>query len=424
MKCEKCGKVNSKNKKFCVECGTKLEEKLNKSKKEIKKIDIKEILKDKKKLSVLIGIFIALILIIYFALFHRKSYTIDEVCNINVEGYNGYATLTISLKDEYKETPVQKLYDLVDWEISKEENLKNGDIVKIRFIYDEEKSKNTGVKIKRVYEFKVSGLEDGKVLDLFKDLEISYSSKSPYLKLTVTNNSIDTRKYVVRYSIESLDTTKSNYYIKGGYYKNDEPIKITATYDEEKVGEDGYIVTNTSKEYNIGTQDTYFTERSQFTEEMEKEINKLMIEEVKKHATPSLMKSVYCRYYYCSSYVGSSNRVEDYKLSKDPEPFFMYLGYKESVQSGSIYDSAHTAIIGSYKLSFVGDDSNKTNGGKGHVYCTVHFDNIYLTKEGKLSDYDKDEYYISCSSWKPDEGDLKNSHVSGRYQYSDLIKIN
>lgn len=397
-----------------------------------KKINLNEIknkitsinFKDKRTIGIIIASLIFVIILIYFLCFNYKKYKIEDVFEFNIEGFSGYASITYNIKEEYVGEDIETLINNSEIYVSNEENIKNGDVITFSIRMNESVSKNLKVKIDDVYEITVSGLEEPKVLDLFKDLNIGYTDKSPYLKLSFRNDDLDTKKYNINYTVESLDNDKEKYYIKKGWFYNGEKIKVKATYDKELLAQDGYVVVEDFIKTEVSKQDEYFTSKEQITTEMKDTIAKKMLEDVKAYAKPETMKRIYCNNFYCSATAGGSNRVEDYNLESDPKLLNMYLGIKENVQQSLTYeDFTHTAIIGSFRLSFVGDDNNRVSGGKHYMYCNVHYDNIYLTHDGKMSDYTTEENFVRCSTSASDESDIKNRDVTGKYQYSEVIKL-
>lgn len=414
--CKKCHTKNDSNSAFCIKCGEKLgnSEVNSKNSHESKKVFL--------IIGIITAILLVLFIVLYFAVFYRKTYNLEDVIDINVVGYDGYAKITVEPKTS---TKVEDILNDAYFDISKTENIKNGDIITITIRYNEEKAKKEKVIITESYQYVVDGLEKGNVLDLFKDAKIDYSNKSPYLKINITNETIDLNKYRISYKVESLDKDKSNYEIKNGFFKNGEKIKIVATYDEQLLGNDGFIIQDNFKELEIPQQDSFIRNKDQLNSEMIKKINEEMIKDIKEYATPSVMKRIYCNHYYCSDYSGASIRESDYALAKDPEKNNIYIGYKDSVQSGSIYDSAHTSIVGTYTLTF--DDKNpnkiKPKDGTAHVYCVVHYDNLYIKSDGTISEYEKNDNYVSCTTFTITESHIKTQYITGRYQYSELITI-
>lgn len=369
MKCEKCGTINKKNQKFCKNCGVELNRK-NEEKKSISITELKKYWENKiVKYSLLIGL-VLLSMIIYFACFRFKNYSVQELYDIKVEGVDGYGTLKITEKENLPSAALEKLVGTATISATKNSGLKNGDVITITIQYNEMVSKKEKIKIKKQYQYKVNQLKTGEVLDLFKDLELTYSNKSPYLKIQLLNKNTELEKYNIHYQITSLEKNKSNYRVKKGFYQNGEKIKIEVTYEKEKVNKDGYIVPKDYQELEIPIQDTYISDTKELTEERIAPMIQKMSERISEYATAENIERQACYgLLWCLD--------TSYERIKEPELLNLYFGYKVDVQSGVYYDSSHTTLLGTYKITY----------GRGEIYCNVHENDFYLTKEGAFSDF-------------------------------------
>lgn len=395
MKCVKCGEMNKEKDKFCANCGAKLE----KEKQFEFMSKLKEYWQNKTLKFSLIIVLLLLSVIIYFACFHYKSYEFQELYDIKVEGVNGYGTLKITKKENLPSAALEKLVESVSISTTKDSELKNGDIITITIGYSESISKNEKVKINKKYQYKVKGLEAGQVLDLFENLEITYSSKSPYLKIELKNEKIDSEKYNIHYQVTSLEQNKSDYRIKKGFYQNGEKIKVKVTYDKEMISKDGYIVPTIEKELEIPKEDTYISDTKELTKEKIASMVQRMSERMSEYATAENIKRQKCSgLFWC--YDTSYERI------KDPELVSLHFGYKEDVQSGIYFDSSHTTLIGTYKITY----------GSGEIYCNVSENNFYLTKEGTFSEF-VDGDRILCSHTLQSAKTSLNQNYRDNYRY-------
>lgn len=387
------------------------EEEKNKSaikEEKVKKVPNKEKRKKIMVWSIVSACILALALTLYFVVYFQRPYSLKSLINVSVEGYNGYASLNVSGKEVSKD--VQRVLNTARVKYSKTENISNGDEIVIEIEYDEKTAKYYRVKIGKKYKFKVTGLPEGETLDVFKDLKFEYENKSPYLKVSVSNDKIDTRKYRINYVIESLDKDKTD----KNYFKNGEKIKVKVTYNEDDLHQDGFIISEEEKEYVIPNNDSYIRDEKDLTDEMKKQIKDEMIKDIKTYATSSKVKEVYCSKYTCDS----NNSDDYYKLNENFESYFMYIRYKDNVQKGTSYgDSYHTDVVGSFKVRL---NSNTNNDEV--LYCTVHYDNIYITKDGKLSDLTKNNNYVTCGT-KDSKNNLKSDYKTGSYSYTTLVEI-
>ncbi len=373
MKCPKCGTVCKKKDKFCESCGNELNKKTVQERTSTPKS--KKFLSRKNIICFAsIGLIICSI-IVYFVCFSYKTYKFEELYDIKVEGVNGYGTLVVEKKKDLPSTSIDKLVETVVISPTKDSNLKNGDMVTITLSYDEATSKKEKIKITKQYKHEVKDLEEGKVLDLFKDLELTFSNKSPFLKVTVANKNIDIEKYNINYNVSSLDTNKSSE--SKDFYTNGEKISITATYDKEKLNKDGYIVQTENKEFEVPNHDMYFTNSKELTKEMLDPLLKKMSEKINEYETPG------AGYKNCANYKNCKSEKK-MVVSKKAKLENLYFGYKENTQSGEKFDSINTTLIGVYKVFYKYKDGTSEFSN----YFYVHVDNFYLTKDGTLSDFE------------------------------------
>ena len=383
------------------------EEPKKEEKKEIKKEEKTEKVKmnPKKKKNILIwsivgACVLGLAITLYFLVYYQKPYSLKSVIEIELDGYNGYGTVKVTAKKSSKE--VERVLSTAHFSISKKEEISNGDEIIIKIDYNKETAKDNRVKIGSQYKFKVEGLPDGEETDLFKGVEFKYENKSPYLNVTINNEKLDTYKYNISYKIEG-DTD---------FYKIGDKIKVKVTYNEDKLHKDGMIAQSDVKEYTIPDTESYIREASDLTDDMKKQIKDDMTKDIKEYINESKVKAIYCDTYDCS-------KIEDDKfftLNDTYEPYFMYIRYKDSAQKAESYDRYHTDIVGSFKLSLK-DNTNKNEV----IYCTVHYDNIYLTEDKTLSKYEKNNSVV-CSTDDSNK-DLKKNFKSGYNDYTSLVEV-
>lgn len=70
--------------------------------------------------------------------------------------------------------------------LSKTQSISNGDTIELTFTYNKDLAKRLKFKVKNTtIKLKVSGLEDGKKIDPFADLELTFTGISPNGKVTV-----------------------------------------------------------------------------------------------------------------------------------------------------------------------------------------------------------------------------------------------
>lgn len=119
--------------------------------------------------------------------------------------------------------------------IDQEENLKNGDKVKVSLDYDQEDLNKKGIIISQTEkEYLVVGLKEKKILkteDLFKNMAMEFEGKSPDIELNLKNKLPKELKEVFSFEISKGKKDK---------YKVGDKIGIKLVYDPEKLEELNY----------------------------------------------------------------------------------------------------------------------------------------------------------------------------------------
>lgn len=230
-KCKFCGAEIKEGMKFCFKCGKAVDESPA-SNNENPKADAntgdksepiknaEKIWNSKKINPKIIGAAAAGVLLIgggiYFANHRYTTFDLQDYLEVTTTGYNKVGTVKAYVDDEklfddiyrvaakksnmsfYGEAQLYELAD-VDVELSKSENLSNGDEVTISFANINEKAlKDYKIKYKTTpKKVKVEGLEDIDMVDVFKDLEIPFEGAAPELSVTPGGftRTIDGREY-------------------------------------------------------------------------------------------------------------------------------------------------------------------------------------------------------------------------------------
>ena len=228
-------------------------------------------MKKKVKLSLILKLVIPLmvlvvLLVLKFTVFSPKEFSLARYTIVGVEGFNtsAYATVTVDEMGLYKALAGKdstedewKLYEdfvnSVTCSLDKNDNLSNGDVLKITVDYDESIAKSLGIDVEVTErEYKVSGLRTGKELDLFADVKIITGGISPFIYVTCLNESEDEYLSTLEYSIDKTY----------GLAIGDE-ITITCKIDEEHADSLGYFYKEIEKKYVISTADKYIDDPSE-----------------------------------------------------------------------------------------------------------------------------------------------------------------
>lgn len=381
----------------------------------------------KKYLPVIIGAaaaaFIAFICIIVFAITSLGKTTVDmsKYYEISIKGFNGYAKASISetidpytaLKAEGKIKSENSLdsalsstlnayafFADIDGKLSKTQNISNGDTIKLTFTYNKELAKKLKFKVKNTtIKLKVSGLEEGKKIDPFADLELTFTGVSPNGKVTVNNNNGDDFIRRINYSVD-----------KKSKLKNGDTIVVTASYNEDYAIENGYIVTATTKEYQVSGLPYYLDDKATISAE-----NKTAFEKEFKDRIDAILasraESIYNEF-GDSVYGGETPTVGTPQLVK---------GYLLSMKNTDNYYSTYNKLVIVYKVDITEQPGkysyNLEKFGKRTGYVAVEFTNAGISSEGILLNSSTSVYsgYKASDSMDELENDLvtvnKSSYI-------------
>ena len=154
---------------------------------------------------------------------------------ITYEGYapNAYVRVESTSDNEF-------IKNYVDYSVSDGYNLENGDTFSVEAYYSESEAINQGYLIKESSKtYTASGVPVPVELDLFADLEITYTGCEPYAKVTVTSKS--TNEFI---------RDHVNYYVTNGKNLSEGSVfTVTASYSSYTAEQNGYIINADSKEY-------------------------------------------------------------------------------------------------------------------------------------------------------------------------------
>lgn len=150
----------------------------------------------------------------------------------------------------------QKLIDSIELELEKNSSkLSNGDKVKVGIEWSERKAEKYDIVFTGdEKEVKVSGLKELEEIDAFKDIEIKYSGVSPFVQVSVKNNS---KNEFLKECYYSVEYESDEYYTGVG-----KEFEITVSYSESDAEELGYKVKEDNKTIKLkeGDVDAYVTD--------------------------------------------------------------------------------------------------------------------------------------------------------------------
>ncbi len=251
--------------------------------------------------------------------------------------------------DFYDEERLDMVYDDIDelfeYSVDKEESLCNGDKVTISFSYDEIIAEKLGFNIvddEKV--FVVENLPDAVEIDVFENIEVTFSGTSPYVEATITEHNEDLSSYV------EFELSKEENIRKG------ETIILTAEVEDQNLMEDkGYHVSNKIMEYTCDEVDAYASKLEEIPQDM--------VDKMKQQAEDAF-----------NAYV-AREWVEDAKVKK-----FECIGNYMLVPKEGVTDVDANRIYLVHKVKV----NNPEAGDFTYYYYTCFYNGIVL-KDGTFS---------------------------------------
>ena len=265
MICPNCKENMPDGSKFCANCGTKLTDtdaaftipQPQNPLMQKKTIDTRVIFVGIAAIAV---IFMAIILVVT----HKKKINLNDYVTVVFEGYDSFGTASVDfdydkLYKTLKDADSKAVCNDLSWELDKDSELSNGDTVTLSFSFDNDTAKKYGIKfVGKDKEFTVADLEKVKVIDPFKDIEVTFSGTAPNANAYVTNNSTEDVVQNLYFDIEP------NYNLSKG-----DKVTVSVNADEEHIlSEYGCKLSSTSKEYTCDNVDFYLTDGEELTEEL------------------------------------------------------------------------------------------------------------------------------------------------------------
>ena len=257
MFCEKCGAQMENDSRFCLNCGAPVAAAPAAAPVAAPPAPGKSGFFANKNNVIILSVaaaVVAVIVVVCILLGLPKTIYMDDYITIRYDGLSTQGTarlvldgeaLEAALMEEMSATEMQMLeaklfkseYVL---ELSKTENLSNGDEISIILIIDNEVAKDYNVQFKlRNETVTVEGLKEPVFLDPFQDLEITYSGFAPNAQVQLQNNATN----------ECLQNNVY-YYIDNGYnLEEGETFTVEASFSEYDANQAGYIILHKSKEY-------------------------------------------------------------------------------------------------------------------------------------------------------------------------------
>ena len=267
---------------FCKHCGEKIEEgaiNCTKCGKPTKKIDINkfnkilDFVKSKKIPLACVGIILIIGIIIVSATTKYTTIDMKDLYTIQFTGLNENGKATVIFNDSALYEPTQKLFEKGDYlgqsaltelskleyTISPNENLSNGNEITFKVYFPEEYYKNYNIKAKNTEQkIKVADLIIPEEIDVFEGLKIEFSGRSPYLTCNfVTGDCHKFTKDYVRFE------TDNEYYAIG------EKVNVTARFSTEDLEKAKVKVINDKATFDVQAKEYYIDSLDEIEEDAE-----------------------------------------------------------------------------------------------------------------------------------------------------------
>lgn len=204
--------------------------------------------------------------------------------SVEFSGADGYGTATIDESydwmeelglDEDKTEDLAKtmvMEEAIDYEVSPETDLSNGDEVTLTVRVDEDRLKKMGYRAKSSSKkIKVSGLPEVQELKLEDYITVNYDGASPYADAKISVK-LPVQGMMIRYDYGDHDEVA-----------NGDTLTVTAEYDKEEMAKLGYKLKSDTAKIKVSGLPTYMDSIDQMTEENLQAMEKDVQEDIADH---------------------------------------------------------------------------------------------------------------------------------------------
>ena len=308
-----------------------------------------------------------------------KVYYSVEFSNLNGEGVatgfwkDGYYT-AFAGKDKKPDYDLERqrgiLASSINVQIEPNVRLKNGDVVKVTMLYDEEQAKESKVKLKNnQFEVTVNGLKDAQVLDVFEGLKVNFSGISPFIEVTLDAT-----------GCSSFVQSNVEFELPNNYLKNGDSFTVTAKYDPSIMEENLYKVNTNQKNFTVENCGEYLTSLEG------KDLGAINQELLDKRDSVDAKETDTESNWYqevLDIYVSSIVDINHTRVTNKSQPVltkqFLLTRKQNKIEEGRTMN--RYCQIFEYTVTATDYDNETTNQGK--VYLAVWADNLY-SEDGKM----------------------------------------
>ena len=358
-----------------------------------------------------------------------KSYSAEEFFIPAVSGFNGSGKFSMSMNDDLYDRIIEEcmpkdatdmeelqyeviLYD-VSYDAEPKDNLSNGDKVNIKVKCDEKALESLNIRFTDTeFTYTVSGLEDAVLLDLTKDISVTFEGMSP--DGTAVIEYVGGNEFVKNHVSYSSD----------GQVRNGGTITVSASYPAYAVENQGFIIdeNTVSKEFTVSGLDEYLAGEADLSEigsYMDSYINEKIENSGKYKSGAKISKSDFLKGYGNLTVDYKNYSINKYSITPVAEVFL----YSEDggIYSEGLFSSikSHNKYIRFYKVNVEAEKKTDYGDDDGHqigdvvsgddIYYAVYLNDIVMTGNGELSYNTEDIVYT----------DLKRTLIGA--QFADVF---
>ena len=276
MTCKRCGNVIAGNEQFCTKCGLPV---TAQPKSSGKKANVKLIA------GISSGVAVLLIVLIVIIVMHGRV-SVDKYINdsLSVSGYSGYAKATASsvLDIEGLEAALgasrryyytdYSLSDCISYNLSKYENISNGEVIVASITIDYDRANNLGFKKKLTgkqsytKEYTISGLTELTTIDPFAVVTgVLYDKTSGKCSIAYNQNYNETvGTFGVRYydggylqivNGSGVQLARLSFSTNSGAYVSTNKITLSVDASGDEYASSGFLLKSTTQEIEPATCD-------------------------------------------------------------------------------------------------------------------------------------------------------------------------